>query len=385
MAIVSFLGQLTRMSSTTSKTEHKTNQPEANGNTPQEDPKPGDSQLLSISRSLLNTAAVVVIVAGLKAATLIVVPLLVATFIAIIVLPIYSGLRQRKVPSVIALAVIFAFIGGFLASIVLVVSNAVGDLAERTPEYVDRMTTEIDGTLDWVRAQGIDLDDFKARDSFQPQSLTGMLGGIARSLAETLTMTFIVIVVMIFILLEIDAMTEKIKAAPNFSLSKWEKLIQILCDIRRYMSLKTVMSLLTGALVTLWLVILDIDYPLTWGILAFALNYIPNIGSTVAAVPAILLAWVDFGMGWAFVTAIGYVAINVGVSNGVEPRVLGHGLGLSPLVVLLSMFVWGWILGAAGMLLCVPLTMTLKIIFEGFKETRGIAILMGPAIARPAA
>lgn len=369
------------MSSTPDNSEHASTSTSELGNTQQENSNSTSMPLLSISRSLLNTAAVVVIIAGLKTATVIVVPLLLATFIAIIVLPIYTGLQHRRVPGIVALAIIFALIGGFLGSIVLIVSNAVREMALRAPEYTERITTEIDGTVFWVRSQGIDFS-LRAEESLDSNVFTGLLAAWATSLAITLTMTFIVIVVMIFILLEIDAMTEKARAAPNFSQTNWDKLLKILSDIRRYMTLKTVMSLLTGALVTVWLLILGVDYPVTWGILAFALNYIPNIGSTVAAIPAILLACVDFGMGWALITSVGYVAINVGVSNGIEPQFLGHGLGLSPLVVLLSMFVWGWILGAAGMLLCVPLTLTLKLIFEGFKETQGIAILMGPALQK---
>jgi predicted PurR-regulated permease PerM len=142
------------------------------------------------------------------------------------------------------------------------------------------------------------------------------------------------------------------------------------------MFLKTVMSLLTGALVALWLLALGIEFPILLGVLAFALNYIPTIGSIVAAVPGILLAFIEFGLGMSALTALAYVVINIGVSNGIEPRYLGHGLGLSPLVVILSVLFWGWVLGAMGMLLAVPLTMTVKIALESSDDTRWMAVLM---------
>ena len=146
------------------------------------------------------------------------------------------------------------------------------------------------------------------------------------------------------------------------------------------MFLKTVMSLLTGALVALWLLAFGIEFPILLGVLSFALNYIPTIGSIVAAVPGILLAFIQFGLGTAAITTVAYIVINIGISNGIEPRYLGNGLGLSPLVVMLSVLFWGWVLGAMGMLLAVPLTMTLKIALESSEDT-----LAGGADERAAA
>jgi predicted PurR-regulated permease PerM len=117
------------------------------------------------------------------------------------------------------------------------------------------------------------------------------------------------------------------------------------------------------------------------GVLAFALNYVPNIGSIIAAVPGVLLAFVEFGAGAAVTTAVGYVVINVVVSNVIEPRFVGRGLGLSPLVILVSLIFWGWVLGPVGMLLSVPLTMAIKIALEDGEDTRWIAMLMGPAVS----
>ena len=156
----------------------------------------------------------------------------------------------------------------------------------------------------------------------------------------------------------------------------WQRLSQIVADVRRYMFLKTVMSILTGALVALWLLVVGIDFPIVLGVLAFALNYIPTIGSIAAAVPGILLAFIEFGLGTAALVSFGYVVINVGVSNGIEPRYLGHGLGLSPLVVIICVLFWGWVLGPMGMLLAVPLTMSVKIALESDQHTEWLAVLM---------
>ena len=214
------------------------------------------------------------------------------------------------------------------------------------------------------------------RGYFNPQVLMRWLGTIAGTLGDFLTTMFIVVIVAIFILLEGSALPGKVRGLPVLSQDTWNRLEQIAADVRRYMFLKTVMSLLTGALVALWLLVLEVDFPILLGVLAFALNYIPAIGSIVAALPGILLAFVEFGLGTAVLVAGGYVVINVGVSNGIEPRYLGDGLGLSPLVVILSVLLWGWVLGPMGMLLSVPLTMSVKIALESDEGTRWLALLM---------
>jgi predicted PurR-regulated permease PerM len=153
--------------------------------------------------------------------------------------------------------------------------------------------------------------------------------------------------------------------------------LQIIQDIKQYISIKTSMSLLTGAIIAVWLKFLGVDYPLLWGLLAFFFNYVPNIGSIIAAVPAVLLAFIQIDPAHAAYAAAGYLVVNGVIGNLIEPRIMGRGLGLSTLVVFLSLMFWGWVLGPVGMLLSVPLTMIGKIALESSNETRPLAILLG--------
>jgi predicted PurR-regulated permease PerM len=134
-----------------------------------------------------------------------------------------------------------------------------------------------------------------------------------------------------------------------------------------------------GTGLTAWIITstIGLDFALLWGMLAFLLNYVPTIGSIIAAVPAVLLALVQLGVGEATATAIGYVAINVVFGVILEPRWMGYGVGISPLVVFTGLIFWGWVFGPVGMLLSVPLTMTLKLALESDNRTRWIAILLG--------
>jgi predicted PurR-regulated permease PerM len=147
------------------------------------------------------------------------------------------------------------------------------------------------------------------------------------------------------------------------------------------MVIKTLMSLTTGTLIGIWLAILGVDFPLLWGFLAFLLNYVPNFGSIIAAVPAVLLALVQLGMGSATLAAAGYLAVNFTLDNMVEPRLMGRRLGLSALVVFLSLILWGSLLGLIGMVLSIPLTMILKLGCESSESTRWIAIVLGPELS----
>ena len=325
---------------------------------------------------LITAAALVIVIAGMRAASDMLVPFLLAIFVAGICAPLYQGMRRRHVPTSLAIvAIMLVMLGGVLL-LIGVVERAVTGFAGNLPGYQAAFVEQTDKIWLWLAANGIEVSSDLLRDQFNLQVLIRNLGAIAVTLRNLLTTTFIVVLVAIFILLEGTALPDKVRRVPGVSNEAWTHLNQIVADLRRYMFLKTVMSLLTGALVTLWLLLLDVDFAILFGVLAFALNYIPVIGSIVAAVPGILLAFIEYGLGTGAITALGYVAINVGVSNGLEPRYLGNGLGLSPLVVIVSVLFWGWVLGPMGMLLSVPLTMSLKIALESDEGTRWLAVLL---------
>jgi len=129
--------------------------------------------------------------------------------------------------------------------------------------------------------------------------------------------------------------------------------------------------------------LLGVKFAPLWGLVAFLLNFVPAIGSVIAAIPAVALAVVDNGPETAISVAIGYIIINISIGNFLEPRVMGEGMGLSPLVVLMSLVFWGWVLGSVGMVLAVPLTVILRITLDSQPSTQWVAILLGPAFPSP--
>jgi predicted PurR-regulated permease PerM len=330
----------------------------------------------AVNTYLLTAAALVVVIAGMRAAAGILVPFLLALFVAVISAPLYQGMRRRGLPSALAMLALVLLLLAAMLLLFGVIERAAAVLTGNLPGYLTAFVAQTDRIWAWLGAHDIELPQATLRDSFNPQVLLRHAATVASTLGDVLITTFIVVLVAIFILLEGSALPGKMRGVHGVSSETWERLTQIVADVRRYMFLKTVMSLLTGALIALWLLAVGIDFPIALGVLAFALNYIPTIGSIVAAVPGICLAFIEFGLGTAALTSVAYVVINIGVSNGIEPRYLGHGLGLSPLVVIICVLFWGWVLGPMGMLLAVPLTMSVKIALESDEHTRWLGMLM---------
>ncbi len=197
------------------------------------------------------------------------------------------------------------------------------------------------------------------------------------SLSSVLSNTILILMIIVFVLLEAADIPGKLRAISKNPDQSIGNFLKINDNIKRYIAIKTLLSLLTGISVVIWLLILKIDYALLWGLLAFILNFIPNIGSIIAAIPAILLSLIQFGSGMAVLTTLGYLVVNFIFGTVMEPKMMGKGLGLSTLIVFLSLIFWGWILGPIGMLLSVPLTMVVKIALDNSDDTRWIATLLG--------
>lgn len=202
------------------------------------------------------------------------------------------------------------------------------------------------------------------------------LAGLASELSYFASNGFIITLLIIFMLCETTSTPKKLAAALGKQGFVNEHIQKVVADIRNYMVIKTWMSLGVGTSVTLLLVVSDVQYPLLWGFVAFLLNYIPNIGSVVAAIPPIVLATVEHGLVVGAVDAVFFVIINCTIGYAIEPRLLGNGLDLSPLIVLIALILFGWLLGPIGMFLSPPLAVIMKIIFQSFPETRWIAVLM---------
>jgi len=214
-------------------------------------------------------------------------------------------------------------------------------------------------------------------EQFNPGMVISLAVTVLGSIGQLLSNAFLILLTVVFVLLEVGTFGRKIGDAFERTEETAERAAQIIARVQHYIVIKTWISLATGVFVVMWLKVLGVPYAGLWGLLAFFFNFIPNVGSVIAAIPAVLIAWLELTTLPAIMAAVGFVLVNTIVGNFVEPRLMGKSLGLSPLVVFFSMVFWGFVLGPVGMLLSVPLTMTARIAMEGFDDTRWVATLMG--------
>lgn len=332
---------------------------------------------------LVNAAAFVVIVAGMRAASSIIVVLLLAVFISVVITPLYFGMQRRRIPSWLALLILIAAMIVLTVAAVVVLGKSVQDFSSNLPKYQQSLQTQLAGSVEWLRARGYEIpDDAVARVMNTKTALT-FVGNTLQAVSSLLSQAFIVLLIVIFIMLEAAMLPAKLNAVSGMTPEHRERLRVAVNTFRQYMSIKTFVSLITGGLVALMLAVFKIDYAILLGVLAFILNYVPNVGSIIAAIPGIVLALIQFGPGMCIGITVGYLIINILIGNIWEPRLMGKRMGLSPMILVVSLVFWGWVLGPVGMLLSVPLTMIFRLILESIEETRDLASLM--AAAAPAA
>ena len=339
------------------------------------------SQILTPAvRLLISLAAFVVIVAGMRASQTLLVPFLLSLFISVIAASPLFYLKDRGVPGGIAMLLVITLIVVIGMLMGWMVGGSLNDFTANLPQYQERLTGQSARLVTWLSGWGLHLDQEMIRTMINPGKAMAMAGQVISGLGNVLAQAVLILITVIFMLIEATAFQAKIHAIADDPEASAKRIDAVTSSIKRYMTIKTSTSLLTGVLISLWLWILDVDYPVLWGLVAFLFNYVPNIGSIIAAVPAVLLALVQADPQTALWTALGYLVVNNLVGNMIEPRFMGSGLGLSPLVVFVSLVFWGWVMGPVGMFLSVPLTMTLKIFFDSYDATHRIGMLLGGAV-----
>lgn len=327
------------------------------------------------SRALIIAAATVIVIAGMQQAAPVLVPFLLSVFIAIMCLPPIKFMQDKGLPFSVALFVVI--VGVVIVGLLLgwLVGSSIDAFEQNLPEYRARISAQWLQVIALLQTVGIEIPQQFASESFDPGSAMNLVARLLKGFGSVLANSFLILLTVIFILTEAATFNRKLEDIG------WKHDIsdEFVSRLRLYMSIKTSMSVLTGTLVWLLCWALGVDFAPLWGVIAFMFNYVPNIGSIIAAVPAVLLALVQLDPMSAAMLAAGYIVINVVVGSIMEPRFMGNGLGLSTLVVFLSLVVWGWILGPVGMLLSVPLTVSVKLALDANEETRWAGRLLGHA------
>ena len=325
---------------------------------------------------LLVLASLVIVLAGIKAASAILVPFLLSVFIAMSCSPIINWANRYKVPRAFAVVLVIMLIVVFGLVLAALVGQSMNEFSQNMPKYQQQLMDKFVWVVGQLDNFDISIDKQQLLSYLDPGVAMKMATNLLSSLGGVLTNFLLILLIVVFMLFEAESLPKKIHIALDDPSMKMQQIDKFLQSVKNYLAIKTLVSLATGLVIGLWLYFLGVDHFLLWAVLSFLLNYIPNIGSIIAAVPAVLLALVQLGPTVAGLTALGYIVTNMVMGNVIEPRYMGRGLGLSTLVVFLSLIFWGWLLGTVGMLLSVPLTMIVKIALESSQDTRWLALLL---------
>lgn len=323
-------------------------------------------------------AFLVIVIAGLKAAAPIILPVLAAALVALACLPLTRRLERLGLPRTPAILMVMLVVTVSLVGVTVVVAGSVRSFLGSLAMYQVRVWELVSAFRAWLESRQLDLPDSVWSAPGSTSRFSDVATVVAESLLSLFSGTSLVLFVMFFILLEAHTFGAKLQAAYGTDTG-----LELISDqVYRYLNIKAAMSLLTAVLAAGINLSLGVDFPLVWALVAFLFNFVPTVGSIIAAVPPITLAFLEFGPSRALGVTIGYLVVNLGISSFLEPRIMGERLGLSPLVVILSLVFWAWVWGPLGMILALPLTMIVKILFESSSDLKPIGILLGPPIRR---
>jgi predicted PurR-regulated permease PerM len=330
-----------------------------------------------IGHFFIVLASVVIILAGIKSASEIVVPFLLSIFLAIILSPAYNYFKNKGLNESIALIIVISIFTSFVALVIKLLGSSVNEFSSNIDFYQQELLKYFHSLESYTTSIGLELPIYEFTNIINSKQVMQFATNILQGMGSMFTNGLVILFTLIFMLLESNHFLEKISYSDELSGSV-EHIKEIFSKIKQYMVLKAIISLGTGAFIWICLIIVGTDYAFLWAVLAFLLNFIPNIGSIIAAVPAVLLTLVQLGGLSAIIVASIYVFVNIIIGSIVEPKVMGKGLGLSTLIVFLSLLFWGWLLGTVGMLLSIPLTIMAKIALDVNENTKWIAVLLGP-------
>lgn len=325
----------------------------------------------------MPVAALVIIFAGVIYAKTIITPLLLALFISVICAQPIAWMETKKIPKSVALLIIILGLILLFTGFITLIGSTLSSFSSDLSDYELSLNDMGKSLIQFLNDQGIKIPEGQLTNLIQPAKILEFTANAVNGVLSMMGSTFLIFLIVLFILMEFGSFMVKAKAIVFESGQSIEFFSTIAQNIRQYLWIKTLVAIAVGILIYFASLIIGLDYPLLWAVIAALMNYIPNIGSIIASVPAVLFALVQVGTAGAIWTLVSFMVIYNVIGNFIEPRIMGKGLGLSTLVVFLSLLFWGLIFGTVGMILSVPITMAIKIILEQDVKTRWLSILLG--------
>lgn len=327
---------------------------------------------------LLKLASLVIILAGIHAAADIIIQLLMALFFAIVLNPLVTWFLRRGVKRPVAITIVVVVMMIVLTALFGVLAASFNEFITMLPKYNKELTRKVLQLQDMMPFLHLHMSPERMLQRMDSDKMMAFATLLMTGLSNAMASIVLLVMTVVFMLFEVRHLPYKLRFALNNPQIHIAGLHRALKGVSHYLALKTLISLWTGAIIWLGLMLLGVQFALMWGVLAFLLNYVPNIGSVISAIPPMIQAFLFNGFYEFMMVGILFLVVHMILGNMVEPRMMGHRLGMSTMVVFLSLLIWGWLLGPVGMLLSVPLTSVCKIWMETTKGGSKLAILLGP-------
>jgi AI-2 transport protein TqsA len=329
----------------------------------------------SFLRVMLVIATTVVVFVGMRLAAPILDPIFFAVVLALLFSPIYAWVRRRGIPTPLALLIMLVGLTILFVGIFLILGVSIARFSGDIGSYTGKLNDQLGNVQHLAKSLGLSKVDVK--NAVSPSALTGAIGAVLSGVADFLSNLFLILIIVLFLLAEGPALMNRLRASTGSDHPQVERLTVFGRNVVRQLGLRAIVNLFTGAGVVILLLVLRVDFPLMWGILAFFLSFIPWIGLPLAVAPAVVLALAEHGPTSALLVIAGVTVINILAENAISPMLMGRGLSISPTVLFIGFIFWAWLLGGPGAFLAAPLTIFLVLMLETFPETRWLASVMG--------
>jgi AI-2 transport protein TqsA len=343
------------------------------------DGEPGADRLALSAGPLSAIGGFVLVLVGalaLREVASLILPVMVGLLIALVAWPMVGALERRGVGHGFALGGTIAVVLAVVFLVAAIAAISVGELVVLLPRYESRLNTALATLRDQLAQLGISADPRAIAAIISPEKIFAVVRPVASAVSEAGGAMIVVAFTLIYALAGGTSFRARATAAFGEHSPALLGMERFGSDLQRYLVVRTKLGLFAAVLSALLLFALGVPLPVLWAVVVFIASFIPNIGALIAVIPPTILAYLDGGLGMAVMVIVGYAVINFAQDQFLQPVVMGSELNLSPLVVFIGVIVWAWILGPAGAVLAVPVTIGLVIALEAFPSSRGLASLL---------
>ena len=336
------------------------------------------TQKRSITSLLIGVASLVLIVAGLKAMSGLLSPILLSLFIVLVTYPIMTWLQRRGVPHWLAYAIVLLIVLSVGAFFIFFFTISFEQLSDVLPNYVNQIEAQLNNLWQWLKERGVESEDIQSLQWFQPERIIQLILSLISSLLNIFSNIGLTLLIFIYMLASAPTFAKQLRRGLRNNTSLLGQFQDFAQSTTSYLAIKSWIGALTAICQIILMWIMGVQFAVLWGVLSFLFNFVPNIGFYIALVPPVLLTLLNQGLWQAVILGVIYALINNFFDIVVSPRFLSKGLDLSVLVTFLAVIIWTWIFGPIGAFMALPLTvMVKKLLLEPFPQTQLVASLLG--------